>query len=261
MVKSSFPGMDPHLEDPAIWRGFHHGFAEEVRAQLNQTIGLHYYADLEVHTVLEEVGILTPHHIYPDAAVLEAEQAEPSSPTATAVTAAPLVRDLPDVEQHKLRSVRVKQTDSHQLVTAIEILSPYNKRGEGLELYRTKRWRLIRSEVHLVELDLLRGGEPPGLEVQQPPIDADYIVLVNRNNLGGARRSERWLVSLSEPLPRCPIPLLPPDPDAVLDLTAVIQQVYERAAYERRLDYSKPVPPPPLRPAMEKWLSERLAIH
>jgi hypothetical protein len=41
----------------------------------------------------------------------------------------------------------------------------------------------------------------------------------------------------------------------------VIQQVYERAAYERRLDYTKPVPPPPLRPAMEKWLSERLAMR
>lgn len=259
MTKSPFPGMDPYLEDPTIWPGFHHGFAEEIRAQLNQIIGPRYYADVEVHTVLEEVGVLTSHHIYADAAVLEAEPTLLTGQSAVVVTAAPLVRDLPEIEQHKLRTVQVKRTDTHQLVTAIEILSPYNKRGDGLELYRVKRWRLIRSEVHLVELDMLRGGTRPGQEVQQPPIDTDYIILVNRGNpVGERRRSEIWPVALSEPLPACPIPLLPPDPDAVLALAEVMQQVYKRAAYARRLDYTQPVPPPPLRPAMEKWLVERM---
>ncbi len=102
-------------------------------------------------------------------------------------------------------------------------------------------------------------GMNPYIEVEQPPIDADYIILVNRGApQRNGRRSEIWPVALSEPLPLCPIPLLPPDPDAVLDLTAVMQQVYERAAYSRRLDYTEPVPPPRVRPAMNSWLAERL---
>lgn len=258
-MKSPFPGMDPYLEDPVIWRGFHHGFAEEIRAQLNRAVGPRYYADVEVHTVLEEVGVLTSHHIYPDAAVIEADLSTPASQVAVAIPAAPIVRDLPEQEQHKLRTVMVKRTDTHQLVTAIEILSPYNKRGEGLELYRAKRWRLICSEVHLVELDLLRGGTRPGRELQHPPIDTDYIVLVNRGNpVGDGRRSAIWPVALNEPLPPCPVPLLPPDDDAALVLSEVMQQLYERAAYARRLDYTEQVPSPALRPTMSAWLSEQM---
>jgi hypothetical protein len=251
--------MDPYLEDPAIWRGFHHGFAEEVRAQLNQTLGPGYYADLEVHTVLEEVDVLTTYSVYPDAAVLGMEPTLTTTKSKTAVQAAPIVRVLPETEQHKLRTVQIRRTDTHQLVTAIEILSPYNKRGDGLDLYRAKRWRLIRSDVHLVELDLLRGGSRPGPELQNPPIITDYVILLNRYNLDGERRrSEIWPVALSEPLPSCPIPLLSPDPDVILELTEVMQNVYVRSAYDRRLDYTQPVPSPALRPAMEEWLADRI---
>jgi hypothetical protein len=220
IMPAPFPGMNPYLEDPTIWRGFHHGFAEEIRAQLNQTLSFGYYADLEVHRVL------------------------------------------PETEQHKLRTIQVRRTDTHQLVTAIEILSPYNKRGDWLDLYRAKRWRLIRSDVHLVELDLLRGGSRPGPELQNPPIITDYVILLNRYNPdGNKRRSEIWPVALSEPLPACPIPLLPPDPDTVLALNDVMANVYERSAYGRRLDYSQPVPPPPLRLEMEDWLTEHLKTN
>lgn len=258
MMKSPFPGMDPYLEDPAIWRGFHHGFAEEVRAQLNQSLGPDYYADLEVHTVLEEVGVLTSHSIYPDAAVLGVENPPSPASGGTAVVTAPIVRDLPETEQYKLRTVQVRRTDTHRLVTAIEILSPYNKRGDGLDLYRAKRWRLLRSEIHLIEIDLLRGGSRPGPELQNPPIETDYLVLLNRFNpeLEG-RRSEIWPVTISEPLPTCPVPLLPPDPDVLLDLTGIMENVYERSAYGRRINYSQPVPAPPLRPEMKKWLAKQ----
>jgi len=85
-MKSPFPGMDPYLEDPAIWRGFHHGFAEEIRAELNQTLGPNYYADLEVHTVLEEVGVITSHTVYPDAAVLGLDPDFTTGQGKTAVT-------------------------------------------------------------------------------------------------------------------------------------------------------------------------------
>jgi hypothetical protein len=139
--------------------------------------------------------------------------------------------------------VQVRETTTDTLVTAIEILSPVNKRGEGLYLYRAKRKILLRTDVHLIELDLLRGGERPGWEVKAPALVCEYMVLVNRAFCGDMRRSEIWPVALDAPLPLCPVPLLPPDADAPLALGEVLAQVYQRAAYARRIDYTLPVPP------------------
>jgi Protein of unknown function (DUF4058) len=44
-----------------------------------------------------------------------------------------------------------------------------------------------------------------------------------------------------------------------LSLGKVVTQVYQRAAYARRIDYTAPVPPPPLRPVMQQWLAAYLA--
>jgi hypothetical protein len=65
-------------------------------------------------------------------------------------------------------------------------------------------------------------------------------------------RSEIWLVALDEPLPLCPVPLLPPDVDVPLPLGEVLAQVYRRAVYAQRIDYTLLVPPPPLRSAMQR---------
>jgi hypothetical protein len=131
--------MDPYLEAPEIWRGFHHALAEEIRAQLNTVLSPRYYADVEVRTVLEEVGVATTKTVYPHAAVLETVETAPSNATAVAIPAAPLQRLAMLPEEHKLRPVQVRETATDTLVTAIEILFPVNKRGDGLYLYRAKR--------------------------------------------------------------------------------------------------------------------------
>jgi hypothetical protein len=258
-MSSPFPGMDPYLEAPEIWRGFHHALAEEIKAQLNLVLSPRYYADVEVHTVLEEVGVATTKTVYPDTAILETVVATPSSATAVAIPAAPIQRLAMLPEEHKMRTVQVRETATDTLVTAIEILSPVNKRGDGLHLYRAKRKSLLRTDVHLIELDLLRSGERPGWEVKEPALICEYIVLVNRAFCGDIRLSEIWPVALDAPLPLCPVPLLPPDADVPLSLGEVLVQVYHRAAYARRIDYTLPVPPPPLRPAMQRWLATHLS--
>jgi hypothetical protein len=157
-----------------------------------------------------------------------------------------------------MRTVQVRETGTDSLVTALEILSPVNKRGGGLHTYREKRLNLLCADVHVIEIDLLRAGERPGWEVNDPPIDSEYIVLVNRAFRGDVRQSEIWPVALNEPLPICPVPLLPPDPDVPLQLGEVLANVYRRAAYARRIAYTSPVPLPPLRPAMQHWLATLL---
>jgi hypothetical protein len=51
----------------------------------------------------------------------------------------------------------------------------------------------------------------------------------------------------------CP-PLLRPDPDVPLSLGAALRTVYERAHYERRINYNVP-PVPPLSKADADWVA------
>jgi hypothetical protein len=256
--------MDPYLEDSDIWPGFHHSLADEIKAHLNPLIGPKYYAEVEVRTVAEDVTIAAGRTIYPDTVVVERVKADIASQTgpmavAVAIPEAPIQRLVLAPGQIKLRTVRIQLTESDQLVTAIEILSPFNKRqGEGLEEYRRKRAWILQSPVHVVEIDLLRGGMRPGREVNEPPLEADYILLVNRGDAGDYRLSEIWPVTLNEPLPLIPVPLLSPDPDAPLDLGVAIKSVYTRAGYDWRIDYKRSVPPPNLRPEMADWLRHQL---
>ncbi len=249
-----FPGMDPYLEDKATWPGFHHHLAEELMTILNAGLDAKYYAEVEVRTVLEEINIATASQVYPDIAVLENISSGAAMTPTAPVLSAPLQRVAMPADQTKLRAVHVYTSAGKDLVTVIEILFPVNKQGQGLDRYRQKRERLLHTQVHLVELDLLRGGQRPGWELSDPPLDTDYVCLVNRASYGEDRISEIWPVALNEPLPTVPIPLLPPDEDVPVDLGEALQNIYSRAAYNRRVDYQQPLPPPNLRPAMAVWL-------
>ena len=264
-MASPFPGMDPYLEESTIWSGFHHALPEEIRAQLNAQIGPKYYADVEVHTVFEEVSISTSkaRTIYPDVGILEPSSSGPVADVVTspvAISPAPIQRAVA-AGQVKLRSVRVYATETDELVTAIEVLSPYNKRGAGPTTYREKRANILSANVYLVEIDLLRGGRRPGYEVEDPAVDtADYVLVVNRQRHDNPQRiSDIWPTAISHRLPVLPIPLLRPDPDATLDLKAAIDFIYERAGYSWRIDYNTPIPPPNLSKAMATWVEKLLA--
>lgn len=255
-MPSPFPGMNPYLESADQWRSFHHNFATEIARQLNPLITPKYFADVEVRTVLEETGITMQYSTYPDTAVFEIapEQAPVTESTVTPV--APVERLIDLSEPFKLRTVNIYETASQRIVTSIEILSPANKSGEGLRFYRQKRLRLLCSDVHLVELDLLRRGERPGNELLEPPLDTDYVVLVSRASGSTVRRAEIWPVALNERLPETPIPLLPPDSDVILNLQQAFEGVFKDFSYQLRIDYGQPIPPPDLRPIMKSWWNE-----
>ena len=63
-----------------------------------------------------------------------------------------------------------------------------------------------------------------------------------------------YLHPLQDRLQRIRIPLANGDPDAVLDLQAVVEQTYEAGSYQYRIRYEAPCNPS-LRPELQEWAS------
>ena len=82
-----------------------------------------------------------------------------------------------------------------------------------------------------------------------------YLVAVRRR--GDDDRTEGYPFALARPLPRIGVPLLPPDPDVVLDMQAVFTRTYDAAAYGDVIDYTEP-PPVPLPPGEAAWMDALL---
>jgi len=253
--------MDPYIEHPAIWTDFHTGLANEIRAELNPVLQPKYYAGLSSRVVYEVVdadvaAASTAYAARPDVDVWIRETAPGTVEASYAgQTTAPVSAAVPVEVPLELFRVEVHAADGHRLVTVIEILSPVNKRPghRAHDDYLRKRRHLLRSSAHLLEIDLLRGGERPPLA--RPVPRAPYYVMLSR----AERRPnvDVWPIQLAEGLPAVPVPLLAPDPDASLDLGAAVRLVYERGAYATRIDYTRP-PPPPLDPGDAPWIDARL---
>jgi hypothetical protein len=256
-MPSPFPGMDPYIEAPDIWSDFHGDVAAEMRAELNRVLQPRYVARLTPHVTYEIVEMAERHNIRPDVGVWQPQPPSTEQSSSVAVTTAVPVESVVEMDVPlRLYTVEVHETETLRLVTAIEILSPVNKRPshEAYYDYQRKRRALLRSTTHLLEIDLLRGGERPPLA--QPVPRAPYYVTLSRVN----RRPyvDVWPIQLWEKLPVLPVPLLEPDPDAVLDLGAVVAAVYDRGAYARLIDYHRPPPPPALSDPETIWLDKHL---
>jgi hypothetical protein len=158
-------------------------------------------------------------------------------------------------ESVRLLTVEVRDVAERRLVTAIEVLSPTNKRGEGREEYRVKRQRILLSPAHLMEIDLLRTGDRVPM---QRPLPADpYFVVLSRADQRPL--SDVWPIRLSGSLPTVPVPLLQGDADVPLDLQQAFSSVYDTFRYELTVDYGRP-PEVPLRPDDAEWARRDLNI-
>jgi hypothetical protein len=85
-----------------------------------------------------------------------------------------------------------------------------------------------------------------------PP--ADYSALISRSHQLLKCQVHHW--TTRQPLPAIPIPLLPSDLDAWIDIGALFTTAYDRGRYGRSLDYSAP-PPVSLDPDRLAWAPAR----
>jgi len=152
-------------------------------------------------------------------------------------TLEPVIVELPVPEPVRETYLEVRLAQTHTVITVLELLSPANKRsGEGRQQYERKRLHVLATSTHLVEIDLLRAGEPMPMSTRGRDVTSDYRLLISR----AEHRPCAVLLpcTVHDPIPSFRLPLQPDDSEPLVDLNHVLHVLYDRAGYDLRLDYS-----------------------
>jgi hypothetical protein len=151
--------------------------------------------------------------------------------------------------------LEVRDVETGALVTALELLSPANKlHRKHREDYERKRQRIIDSRISLIEIDLMRAGEPMPVVGSSP--ESDYRILVSQ---GWTRpKAKLFAFGLRQPIPAVLVPLRQGEEQPEIGLNDVLHTLYERARLDLRVRYDR-LPDPPLRAEDAAWVSHLLA--
>ncbi len=251
---SPFPGMDPYLQ--RRWDNVHATLVPLIQEALQPSLPAGLRARAEQRVLLEdERGDPLDQWYRPDIAIVtrrgpsaDVVPIHPPSPGADVIEVE--LSSEPEVD----RWVQIIDTRAgNRVVSAIEVLSPANKRAGPLNrMYRRKLRDYARGNVSVVEVDLLIGSRA------RLPVTRDrlprgrrtpYLVAVRR-----APVAERWTcypVSLRGPIPPVAVPLRPADDDVVVDLQPLLRRTYQSGGHDD-IDYAAD-PDPPLSPNDAAW--------
>ena len=245
-MKTPFPGMDPYLEHPALWQDVHNSLIAAIRDAISPIVAPRYYVALERRAYL-----LKPDDIVfigrPDIALVSRTQ--PVVPSTAPLYTGVLEVDVPMADEIGEDYLEIHEVRTGKLVTLVEVLSPTNKLDkEGRQQYEAKRAQVLLTRTNLIEIDLLRAGEP--MAVVGRAARSDYRILISR---GRQRpKAQLYFFTLRQPIPQFPLPLLPGEIEPLVDLNTILHALYTRARFDLRLDYSQP-PVPPLTPEDTDW--------
>lgn len=260
--------MDPYLEHPDVFPGFHGSLIANLKAALQPILPDTYFADSNERVWLE----VSDRLVRPDVGVIRRGQREddaaPAGSGAISTlprTQAVLVAGAIEERKEYFLEIYSRTSDEDRLVTAIEVLSPTNKtpgldrRGE----YLKKQREMVLGQVNLVEIDLLRGGQHTTAVPRERAIQEagtfDYQVCVHRFD----RRGDFFVypIQLAQRLPVVDIPLLPEDGAVQVDLQVVFARTYDDGPYRKRIRYGEDEIIPPLLPEQAEWAKTVLAAR
>lgn len=258
-MPTPFPGMDPYLERRGLWEEVRTGLIAELQQFLAPLVRPRYRVAVERRTYL---AVLSPEDLVgkPDvlvvAPVREPVQAPPARPPAAV---APQVAELPMAEEVIERYLEIREVATGNVITVIEILSHSNKAShQGREQYERKRLAVLASLTNLVEIDLLRAGNPMPMRVLGHGNPGDYRIVVSRS--WHRPRADVYPFGVRDRIPDIPIPLRVDEEEPVLALNQIVHDLYDRAGYDLAVDYRQP-PIPPLAAEDATWAAQLLRHH
>ena len=242
-MPSPFPGMNPYLESPRVWKDFHDRFLVYAAEALGPQAAPRYLVRITEHVFVHDEGADGGRRgFHADLAVTP----PPGGAGGPTTLVAPATVTVPaGYRRRRVGYLEVRDRDDGHVVSVIELLSPSNKKGDR-EQFEAKRQALLGGNASYVEVDLLRGGRR--LEWGGMPA-CHYYAAVSRPD--DRPRTDFWPIRLRDSLPPIPIPLGPNDPEPRLDLQAVLHRTYDAAGYHRYI-YHAP-PEPPLSPDDAAW--------
>jgi len=265
-MPSPFPGMDPFLEHPDFFPDLHGAMQFCFREALQMVLPAPYFAVINERLWVET----SARYVEPDTDVIHGGPTveEPQGggvAVAARARTEPLVVEVTDDERSEAYvEIRTRTLDGgERVVTVIEVLSLSNKTlGEkGRDLCLEKQREVLGSAIHLIEIDLLRGGEhttPVSLErLVRKAGGFDYHVSVHRFDQPGRFFIYPW--KLQSPLPEIAVPLLPGHGEVPLDLQAALTRCYDTGPYRRRVRYEPERIVPSLGAERNDWLRQVLA--
>lgn len=268
-MPSPFPGMDPYLENPDDFPDLHQTFIVYLKGEVQSQLPEPYFAKTG-----RRVWIEYPQRFQiPDVAI--GRQSESRSPllagagvVASMEEAGAVVVEAEPIEALEIHEVFLdifrcdRPGETARLVTSIELLSPSNKwrSGGGRPEYLRKQHELLQREVHLVEIDLLRGGEhTTAVPLRQLVAEAgrfDYHISIR--DFARQGRFFTYPFRLEDPLPTIGIPLLPGDGVQLANLQSVFDHCYDDGSYDREVNYDSDPPKPVFDTSRLKWIRQRL---
>jgi hypothetical protein len=253
-MPTPFPGMDPYLERRGLWEEVHTDLIARIRQFLTPLLRPKYRVAIEQRTYL---ALLPPEDQLvgiPDVLVAGGGSGAPRPLAAPqALADAPLMVELPLPEEAVERYLEVREVGTQDVITVIEILSPTNKLGKkGRQTYEEKRLQVLGSRTNLVEIDLLRAGQPFAMHL--PGVNGapqrDYRIVVSRR--WQRPKAELYLFGVRDPIPTFPIPLQRGETEPLLPLNQLLHELYDQSGYDLAIDYRQP-PHPPLAEADAQW--------
>lgn len=253
-MPSPFPGMNPYLEHPSLWAGIHHRLITAIANDLAPRLRPKYIVAIEerVYEVNGDTALLVG---VPDVSVQGSLSLAPPTASNLAIVSPiqpiEVILPLPEILTEGYLEIRAVETE--EVVTIIEVLSPKNKQaGIGRLQYETKRLNILGSVTHFVEIDLLRQGNPMPMVGQ---IQSHYRIVVSQSET--RPKAKLYGFNLQDGFPEFPVPLRAGEPEPIINLKLLLDEIYDQGSYDLRIDYSRPPIPALSEPDMA-WANERL---
>ena len=248
-MPSPFLGMNPYLENSELWPEVHSRLIVAIADALNPRIIPKYRAAIDrriyaldgSETLLVGIPDVTVERRSAEQATLPVDKPDAESVAVAAPPTSPVKVKVPMPLEVRESYLQIKEVSTGEVITAVEIPSPMNKRpGKGRNAYEEKRREVLSSRTHLVEIDLLRSGQPMALAAGT--VESHYRILVSRSEQ--RPQADLYAFNLTDQIPSFSVPLKASDQEPIVDLQDLLNQVYDRAGYEVVIDYALPPVPP-----------------
>lgn len=251
-MKPPFPGMDPYLENPDGWQDFHTQFLVELSHAISARVSPNFFVRVEERVYLTEPDFTQRQFFKPDVMAIKSPRNLREAALAYSTITPPVfVEPLFDPEI-KNRYLEILDAENREVITTIELVSPINKRrgAPGFDDFWRMRREIFESQVHWIEIDLLREGNRPARLAGK----SDYYSLLKRG--GQWDKLDVWFFNLRDKMPTIAVPLRPPFDDVPPDLQTAFDVTYERAYYADSIDYTTTPPEPALNQQDAEWVRE-----